>query len=143
MALANTSRVSHRQRMHMAAWRSKETAEQWQQGTWRVIALKRLLFRQAPDGHETRRVSRLSEETAGSVGCQKRKRLAPVRGDHRARRARDQERAANRRAGEHAVSLEVEVGDFGVINPRKNFLCRGNTRKLTAAQRSFRDWCSG
>ena len=22
-------------------------------------------------------------------------------------------------------------------------LCRGNTRKLTAAQRSFRDWCSG
>ena len=38
------------------------------------------------------------------------------------RRARDQERAANRRAGEHVVSLEVEVGDFGVINPRTTFL---------------------
>ena len=31
MTLANTSRVRHRQRMHMAAQRSKETAEQWQQ----------------------------------------------------------------------------------------------------------------
>ena len=50
MTLANTSRVRHRQRMDMAARRSKETAEQWQQGTWRLIALKRLLFRQAPDG---------------------------------------------------------------------------------------------
>ena len=74
MTLANTSRVRHRQCMHMAARRSKETAEQWQQGTWRLIALKRLLFRQAPDGHETRRVSRLSEETAQTVGSQKRKR---------------------------------------------------------------------
>ena len=43
-------------------------------GTWRLIALKGLLFRQAPDGHETRRVSRLSDETAGTVGSQKRKR---------------------------------------------------------------------
>ena len=32
------------------------------------------------------------------------------------------ERAASRRAGERVVSLEGEVGDFGVINPRKNFL---------------------
>ena len=32
------------------------------------------------------------------------------------------ERAANRRAGERVVSLEVEVGDFGVINHRKDFL---------------------
>ena len=32
------------------------------------------------------------------------------------------ERAANHRAAERVVSLEVEVGDFGVINPRKNFL---------------------
>ena len=32
------------------------------------------------------------------------------------------ERAANRRAGERVVSLEVEVGDLDVINPRKNFL---------------------
>ena len=32
------------------------------------------------------------------------------------------ERAANRRAGERVVSLEVEVGDFGVINPRTNFI---------------------
>ena len=52
-SLANTSRVRHRQHMHMAARRSKETAEQLQQGTWRLIALKRLLFRQTPDGHET------------------------------------------------------------------------------------------
>ena len=64
MTLANTSRVRHRQRIHMAAGCSKETAEQWQQGTWRLIALKRLLFRQAQYGHKTRRVSRLSEETA-------------------------------------------------------------------------------
>ena len=44
---------------------------------------------------------------------------------HRPRRARDQERAANRRAGERVVSLEVEVGDFGngsVINPGKTLL---------------------
>ena len=76
MTLANTSRVRHRQRMHMAARRSKETAELWQQGlrTWRLIALKRLLFRLAPDGLETRRVSRLSEETVGTVGSHKRKR---------------------------------------------------------------------
>ena len=40
----------------MAVRRSKETAKQWQQGTWRLIALKRLLFRQTPAGHETRRV---------------------------------------------------------------------------------------
>ena len=40
------------------------------------------------------------------------------------------ERAANRRAGEHVVSLEVEVGDFGVINPRTNFLgCRNSPLK--------------
>ena len=32
------------------------------------------------------------------------------------------ERAANRRAGERVVSLEVEVCDFGVINLRTNFL---------------------
>ena len=79
------------------------------------IALKRLLFRQAPDGHETRRVSRLS------VGSQKRKRWASVRGDHRARRARDQERASGKSPSMWACffSLEVEVG---VINPRKNLL---------------------
>ena len=29
------------------------------------------------------------------------------------------ERAANRPTGEHVVSLEVEVGDFGVINPHR------------------------
>ena len=45
-SLANTSWVRHRQRMHTAARRSKETAEQWQQGTWRLIALKRLLFKE-------------------------------------------------------------------------------------------------
>ena len=75
MTLVNTSRVRHRQLMHMADRRCKETAKQWQQGNWRLIALKRLL-RQAPDGHESRRVhvSRLSEETAGTVGSQKRKR---------------------------------------------------------------------
>ena len=60
--------------------------------------------------NQERMVSRLSEETAGTGGSQKRKRGASVRGDHRARRARDQERAANRRAGERVVSLEVEVG---------------------------------
>ena len=54
-------------------------------------------------------------------GSHKRKRWAPVRRDHCARRARDQERAANHRAAERAVSLEIEVGDFGVINPRTNF----------------------
>ena len=32
------------------------------------------------------------------------------------------ERAANRRAGERVVSLEVEAADFVVINPRTNFL---------------------
>ena len=32
------------------------------------------------------------------------------------------ERAANSREGERVVSLEVEVGDFGVFNPRKNVL---------------------
>ena len=55
------------------------------------------------------------------------------------------ERAANRRAGERVVSLEVEVGDFGVINQSSDKLSlgRGNTWKLMAAQRSFRDWCSG
>ena len=66
----------------------------------------------------------MSRLSAGTVGSQKRKRWESVRGDHRAWRARDceSERAANRRAGERVVSLEVEVGDFGVINPRKNFL---------------------
>ena len=47
------------------------------------------------------------------------------------------ERAANCRAGERVVSLEVEVGDFGVINHRKNVLFVEG-----AYQRSFRDWCS-
>ena len=55
-------------------------------------------------------------------GNQKRKKWAPVPRDHRVRRARDQERAANRRAGERVVSLEVEVSYFGVSNPRTHFL---------------------
>ena len=65
----------------MAARRSKETAEQWQQGTWWLIALKRLLFKA-----DTRRArnqesmaSRLSEETAGTGSSQKRKRCACTR----------------------------------------------------------------
>ena len=40
--------------------------------------------------------SRLSEETARTGGGQKRRRGASVRGDHRARRARDQERASGK-----------------------------------------------
>ena len=127
-SLANTGRVRHRQCMHMAARRSKETAEQWQQGTWRLIALKRL-----PDGHETRRVWRAA---------------FPKRQPEQvaARRERDErlyeetivpggqetksERAANHRAGERVVSLEVEVSDFGVISPRTNFLrCRNSHLK--------------
>ena len=124
-SLANTSRVRHRQRMHMAARRSKKTAWQWQQGTWRLIALKRLLFRQTPDGHETRRVWR------AAFPKRQQEQVA-------ARRERDErlyeetivpggqetksERAVNRRAGESVVSLEDEIGDFGVINPQTNFL---------------------
>ena len=114
MTLANTSRVRHRQCMHMAAQCSKETAQQWQQGTWRVIALKRLLFRQAPDEHETRseppfrrdsrncwQDERLYEETIVPWGGQETK----------------SERAANRRADERVVSLEV-----GRYQSSENFL---------------------
>ena len=48
------------------------------------------------------------------------------------------ERAANRRAGGRVVSLEVEVSALSILG--KTFSL---SRKLTAAQRSFRDWCSG
>ena len=48
------------------------------------------------------------------------------------------ERAANHRAGERVVSLEVEVSALSILG--KTFSL---SRKLTAAQRSFRDWCSG
>ena len=48
------------------------------------------------------------------------------------------ERAANRRAGERVVSLEVEVG---VINPRKNFLfvegTHGSQRRLNSINAPF------
>ena len=114
MTLANTSRVTG-ETPTAYAYRCpalQRNGAAVAAGTWRLIALKRLLFRQAPDGHETKRVSRLSDETAGTAGSQKRKRLASVRENHRARRARDQERAANRRAGERVVSLEVEVSAF-------------------------------
>ena len=70
-----------------------------------------------------------SEETAEQVAARREsdkqrtaeRRSKEILAQFEARRARDQERAANRRAGEHAVSLEVEVGNFGVrsvINSR-------------------------
>ena len=46
------------------------------------------------------------------------------------------ERGTSRRADERVVSLEVEVGDFGVINPRRNFLrvegTHGSWRRIYA-----------
>ena len=53
--LADTSRMRHRQHMHSVC-SSEETAEQWRQVAWRLIAPKGLLFRQTPDGHKTGRV---------------------------------------------------------------------------------------
>ena len=124
--------------------RSKETAEQGQQGTWRLITLKKIMFRQTPAGHETRRVWRAAfpkrqpEQVAAKRErdeCLYDETIVPKGQETKSKRA------ANRRAGERVVSLEIEVSDFGFMFILS--LGRGNIWKLTATQRSFRDWCSG
>ena len=114
-----------------------ETAEQWQQGTWRLIAqASTRRARNQESEPPFRRDSRncwQPEEKEMSV-CTRRP-LCPE-----SKRPRASERQ-NRRAGERVVSLEVEFSALSILG--KLSLCRGNTWKLTAAQRSFRDWCSG
>ena len=73
------------------------------------------------------------------------RRRASVRGDHRAQRARDQERASGKSPSRWACCFSWSWSRWfrRYQSSEKLTLCWGNTWKLTAAQRSFRDWCSG
>ena len=114
-SLANTSRVRHRQRI----WLSTAPKKRQSRGSKEPGGSS--LSRDSCSGrHQTgtkpgehgelpeqvaARSERLYEETTVPSGHET-----------------QSERAANCRAGERVVSLEVEVGDFGVINARTNFL---------------------
>ena len=84
--------------------------------------------------------SRLSEETARAGGSQKRKKWASVRGDHRARRARDQERPSGKLSSRGACCFSWSWSWWfrRYQSSDKLSFGRGNVWKLTAAQRSFR-----
>ena len=84
--------------------------------------------------------SRLSEETAGTGAARRESERLYEETIVPGGQETKSERAANRQAGERVASLEVEVSDFGVF---KLSLGGRNIWKLTAGQRSFRDWCSG
>ena len=136
MTLANTSRVRHRQRMHMAARRSKGAVAA---GTWRLITLKRHLGRRARNQESEPPFRRDSlncwqpEEKEMSV-CTRRP-LCPE-----GKKPRASERQITEQVG---VLFHLKLKFRRYLSSEKLSLCRGTTLKLTAAQRSSRDWCSG
>ena len=116
-----------------------------QQGTGRLITPRRLLFRQTPDGHETRRVwravgpkilqNRWQPEEKEMSACTKRP-SCPEGKWPRARGKLPSKRAC-------CFSWSWSWWFWRYQSSDKLSLGGGNIWKPTAAQRSFRDWCSG